>query len=55
MQLSVRDVARLLNVPEGKVYRWLDDGGIPACRVNEEVRFNRSELLEWATINKLPI
>lgn len=55
MQISIREAARLLDVPEPDVYRWLDDGDIPACRVGGEVRFNRAELLEWATLRKLPL
>ena len=55
MQLSIREAAKLLNVAEEEVYRWLDSGDIPACRVGEEARFNRAELLEWATMRKLPL
>jgi nitrogen PTS system EIIA component len=52
MQLTVRDVARLLDVPENEVYRWVRDDGLPAEEVNDQYRFNRSELLEWATVRK---
>jgi PTS system nitrogen regulatory IIA component len=55
MQLTIRQVAGLLGVPERAVYRWLDDGEIPACRIEGEVRFNRAEILEWATLRKLPL
>lgn len=55
MQLSIREVARLLRVPEGTVYRWLDEGQLPALRLGDDVRFNRSELLEWATLRRLPV
>jgi PTS system nitrogen regulatory IIA component len=48
MQLTVSDVARLLNVAEKTVYRWLDDGELPASKVNENYRVNPVELLEWA-------
>jgi PTS system nitrogen regulatory IIA component len=49
MQLTVRDAARLLDAPEERIYRWIEDGAIPVYRVNEQYRFNRAELLEWAT------
>ncbi len=55
MQLSIREAAGLLHVREQDIYRWLDDGILPACRVGDEVRFNRAELLEWATLRKLPL
>jgi len=49
MELSLRDSAKLLNVSEKIVYRWAKQGDLPAYRVNEQYRFNRAELLEWAT------
>ncbi len=53
MQLTVRDVAKLLNVSEKTIYRWLKDGLLPAYRVNDQYRFKRAELLEWATARKI--
>jgi PTS system nitrogen regulatory IIA component len=55
MQLSVRDTARLLEVSEKTVYRWAQKGEIPFTRVNDQYRFNRVELLEWATVRKIPV
>jgi PTS system nitrogen regulatory IIA component len=55
MQLNIRDVARFLKVSERTVYRWIDDEDIPNCRIGEEIRFNKAELLEWATLRKLPV
>jgi PTS system nitrogen regulatory IIA component len=55
MQLTVREVAKLFNVPERKVRSWIKDAGLPACRVNETYRFNRAELLEWATARNLEV
>ena len=52
MQLAVRDVAVLLGVSEKIVYRWIKDGDIPTYRVNDQYRFHRAELLEWATARK---
>ena len=48
MQLSVRDVVKFLNVPEKKVYRMIQSGEIPAHKVHDQFRFNRTELFEWA-------
>lgn len=53
MQLDVRDVAKLLNVNEKTIYRWVQQGNLPAYRVNSHYRFNRAELLEWATARKI--
>jgi PTS system nitrogen regulatory IIA component len=55
MLLTVREAATLLRVSEREVYRWVDDGEIPFQRVRDQVRFNRTDLLEWATRRKLPI
>jgi nitrogen PTS system EIIA component len=55
MQLTVRDAAKLLSVSEKTVYRWINQGDLPAYRVNEQYRFNRAELLEWATARKINV
>ncbi|MEK8024287.1 MAG: PTS sugar transporter subunit IIA [Candidatus Hydrogenedentota bacterium] len=55
MQLQVKDVALLLNVSEKTVYRWVQQGALPGYRVNDQYRFNRAELLEWATARKIPV
>lgn len=55
MQLTVREVAELLSVSEKTIYRWVKDGSIPAYRVNEQYRFHRAELLEWATAKKIGV
>ena len=49
MQLRVRDVARILKVSEKTVYQWVKTGGLAAQHVSGQLRFNRTELLEWAT------
>lgn len=48
MELSTREAARLLNVSEDTVYRWIRDGKLPAHRIHDHYRFNRVELQEWA-------
>lgn len=55
VQLVVRDVARLFNVSEKTVYRWIDQGILPAYRINDQYRFNRAELLEWATSRRMNV
>ena len=55
MHLTVREAAALLNVPERQVYRWVDEGELPFLRVQDQARFNRTDLLEWATNRGLPI
>src|SRR5438876_10142410 len=55
MQLTVRDVSTLLSVSEKTIYRWVKQGVLPAYRVNEQYRFNRAELLEWATSRRMTV
>jgi PTS system nitrogen regulatory IIA component len=52
LDLSVREVARLLNVSERTVHRWAEQGSIPAHRLHEQYRFNRVELQEWAAAQR---
>ncbi len=55
MALTPRDAAALLNTSERQIYRWVDEGEIPYQRVKDQVRFNRTELLEWASSRKIEI
>jgi PTS system nitrogen regulatory IIA component len=55
MLLTVRDAAKLLGAAEKQVYRWIDEGEIPFHKVNDQLRFHRAELLEWATARRVPI
>src|SRR5512145_2841452 len=55
MNLTVRDVSKLLGVSEKTVQRWVKAGALPAYRVNEQYRFNRAELLEWASARRMNV
>lgn len=55
MKLSVRDVAKLLNKDESTIYGWIRQGKIPVHRINEQSRFSRAEILEWATSRGIPV
>jgi PTS system nitrogen regulatory IIA component len=55
MLLTVRNAAALLRTTERQIYRWVDEEEIPFQRIREQVRFNRTELLEWATTRRLPV
>ena len=53
--MTIREAARLLEATEKKVYAWIESGGLPAYRIDDQYRINRSELLEWATARNLPV
>lgn len=55
MLLTVREAAKLLRATERQVYQWVDAGDIPCQRVRDQVRFNRTDLLEWATSHQLAV
>jgi len=51
----VKDAARLLDVSEKTIYRWIKQGSIPAYRLHDQYRFNRAEILEWATARRIAV
>ena len=55
MLLTAQEAATLLLTTERQVYRWIDEGAIPCRRVRDQVRFNRTDLVEWATSKGLPV
>lgn len=55
MELTVREAAEILNVPEHKIYHWIGTSELPAQKVKDQYYFNRSELLEWATMRSIPV
>lgn len=55
MQIDVKEAARLLTISEKTVYRWIRQGILPAYRINDQYRFNRAELLEWATARRINV
>ncbi len=55
MQLDLRDASRFLGVEEGTVYRWARRGEIPARLVHDQYRFDRVDLLEFASARGIRI
>ena len=55
MKLTARDAAKLFNVSEKTIYRWIEQKGLPAYRINKQFRFNQTELLEWAAAGRTGI
>ncbi len=55
MQLSIRDLTKLLNEAESTISRWIKQRGLPAQQVGGQYRVNRAELLEWATANQVKV
>jgi nitrogen PTS system EIIA component len=55
MQITIRQAATYLGVPETTVRRWIASEGLPAHRVNERLHCNAIELWEWATAHGYPV
>jgi PTS system nitrogen regulatory IIA component len=55
MNVTLREAARLLQVSEKTLYRWIQKGVLPAYRIHDEYRFNRVELEEWAVTHRQPL
>jgi len=55
MNLTVQDVAALLRVPESSIKRWISERGFPAHRVDDQLRFHRTEIIEWATAERIDL
>ncbi len=55
MDLTAKDAARFLNVPEETIYTWIRNGTVPSYRVRDKYRLNRVELLEWATARNMKV
>jgi PTS system nitrogen regulatory IIA component len=41
----------MFNASVSEVYKWIEESGMPAVRVQEQYRFNKTELLEWAAVS----
>ena len=55
MQLTIGEAAKLLQVTEDTVYKFIREDGLPASRYDERYFLNRVKLVEWATHNQVPL
>jgi len=55
MQFTIREAARLFRMPDRTLQQLVEDGEVPAQRILGRYRFNRSDLLEWATRTQRPV
>ena len=53
MQLSVKDLANLLNITQRTIYKWIKEQKIPFYRIHDQYRFNRIEIMDWAATHKI--
>jgi PTS system nitrogen regulatory IIA component len=55
MILNLNSAAKLLQVSEDQVSRWVQSAALPAQSIQDRYQFDRIELLEWAWRHKRPI
>jgi excisionase family DNA binding protein len=45
--MTIREVSALLRVSQQTLYKMVDQGTIPALRIGNQWRFDRSRVLSW--------
>jgi len=55
MLLGLREVAGLFGLPEKTLEKWIREESLPAIKVGGQYRFNKTEILEWATKRQIPV
>ena len=53
MQLNTREVARIFEVTESRIERWISENSLPSRLIDSQWMFDRTDLLEWATANQI--
>lgn len=53
MRLTLQELTELLQLSEKTIRRWIKKGDIPAYRIQGQYRFNKAEILEWATAHRV--
>jgi nitrogen PTS system EIIA component len=53
MDLTIKDVAKLLNVSYATIRRWLKQGKIPGYKLGNQIRFARNEIEDWIVQSKI--
>ncbi|MBK9314630.1 MAG: helix-turn-helix domain-containing protein [Acidobacteria bacterium] len=49
--MTVKETADYLQVQEGTLRVWANQGEIPTRRIKSEIRFDRREIDEWSRLN----
>lgn len=55
MELTVRDIMRLLEIDEETVIKMIENGRIPSYKINNRFMFNKAEIKEWALNNNVNV
>lgn len=47
MELTVKDICELLNIKSSTLEKWIKTDKIPAYKINNQYKFNKSEIKSW--------
>ncbi|NGX28272.1 MAG: Nitrogen regulatory protein [Candidatus Anoxychlamydiales bacterium] len=53
MDLEIKDVSELLNVSEKTIKKWVGEGKMPAYKLENKIRFSRTEIEDWMLNSKM--
>jgi len=55
LELTIKDIASLLMIPEKEVRSLVKKNGIPFQKIDDKELFNKQQIIEWALIRNLPL
>jgi PTS system nitrogen regulatory IIA component len=55
MDLRLKDIVKLLNVPEKKIHQWIKEKNMPAHKIKSQYYFNKAEISEWLLQNDIAV
>jgi excisionase family DNA binding protein len=50
--MTVRDVAKLLQMHEKTIYEWVEKGQLPCIRLGKRLRFAASDITRWVASHR---
>jgi len=55
MDLKIKDIVELLNVPEKTIHQWIKEKNLPAYKIKNQYFFNKAEISEWILKNNIAV
>jgi nitrogen PTS system EIIA component len=55
MDLKMKDIIELFEVPEEVVFQWIKDKKMPAYKIRNQYLFNKAEINEWTISNNIAV
>lgn len=55
MDLKLKDIIALFNVPEKTITQWIRERGMPAYKIKNQYFFNKAEVSEWVLSKNIAV